>query len=213
MSENGKLTHKQEVFVQQFVSCGNATEAAIAAGYSRNSARQIATENLSKPHIRERVDEFIKKGAEKAEVTLEAHLRELASLRDWAKSKGQAGAAVRAEELRGRTAGLYVDRHLIEDKQSDRELIAKFRSLGTAQGHAVATVPTLALGANQNFARRLLATMHGVAWAIGKSFGGKQTGALDGMRKEIEAAAFPGQKSTGPVFALKQSDREPTEGS
>ena len=62
--------------------------------------------------------------------------------------------------------------------------------------------------ANQNFARRLLATMHGVAWAIGKSFGGKQTGALDGMRREIESAAFPGQKAKGPVFALKQSKEE-----
>ena len=138
MNENGKLTHKQEVFVQKFVSCGNATQAAIAAGYSRNSARQIATENLSKPLIKARIDEFIAVGAERAEVTLEAHLRELASLRDWAKAKGQAGAAVRAEELRGRTAGLYVDRHLIEEKMSDREQIAQFRGLGTAQGHAVA---------------------------------------------------------------------------
>ena len=66
--------------------------------------------------------------------------------------------------------------------------------------------------ANQAFARQLLATMHGVGWAIGKSFGGKETGALDTMRRDIERAAFPGQKTT-PVFALKQSDREPTEAS
>jgi len=63
--------------------------------------------------------------------------------------------------------------------------------------------------ANAVFARRLLATMHGVGWAIGKGFGGKQTGQLDGMRREIERAAFPDQsRSKGPVFAMKQSEKE-----
>ncbi len=62
--------------------------------------------------------------------------------------------------------------------------------------------------ANAVFARRLLATMHGVGWAIGKGFGGKQTGQLDGMRREIERVAFPGQKPKGPVFALKQSKED-----
>ena len=60
--------------------------------------------------------------------------------------------------------------------------------------------------ANAVFARRLLATMHGVGWAIGKGFGGKQTGALDVMRREIERVAFP-QSKARPVFALEQSKR------
>jgi len=140
MSDNDKLTHRQERFVQAFVSSGNATEAAIRAGYSKNSARQIATENLSKPSIKARIDEFIEAGAERAEVTLEGHLRELASLRDWARENGNAGAAVRAEELRGRTADFYASRHQIEDKPSDRELIAQFKAMGTPEGLAAAAV-------------------------------------------------------------------------
>ncbi len=58
---------------------------------------------------------------------------------------------------------------------------------------------------NQAFARRLLATMHGVGWAIGKAFGGSQTLQLDMMRVQVERVAFPGQKSKGSVFGLKQS--------
>ncbi|MCI0350731.1 MAG: terminase small subunit [Acidobacteriales bacterium] len=38
----------------------NATEAAIEAGYSAKSARQIASENLSKLHIRTAIDERLK---------------------------------------------------------------------------------------------------------------------------------------------------------
>lgn len=65
--------------------------------------------------------------------------------------------------------------------------------------------------ANAVFARQLLATMTGVGWGIGKGFGGKQTGQLDGMRRDIERVAFP-QLKARPVFALKQSKEEDGDG-
>ena len=46
-----KLTPKQKAFADEYLKCGNATEAARKAGYNEKSARQIATENLSKPSI------------------------------------------------------------------------------------------------------------------------------------------------------------------
>lgn len=45
------LNNRQRVFVEAYLKSWNATRAAIAAGYSRKSARQIGTENLSKPSI------------------------------------------------------------------------------------------------------------------------------------------------------------------
>lgn len=45
------LTLKQERFVQEYLAHGNGTKAAIAAGYSRRTARAIACENLKKPAI------------------------------------------------------------------------------------------------------------------------------------------------------------------
>lgn len=47
----GKLTPKQKAFADEYLKCGNATEAARKAGYNSKSARQIGTENLSKPSI------------------------------------------------------------------------------------------------------------------------------------------------------------------
>ena len=46
-----KLTPKQKAFSDEYLICGNATEAAKKAGYNPKSARQIATENLAKPSI------------------------------------------------------------------------------------------------------------------------------------------------------------------
>lgn len=54
-----KLTKKQEIFVDEYVKDPNATKAAKLAKYSENSARQIGSENLSKPDVQEAINERI----------------------------------------------------------------------------------------------------------------------------------------------------------
>lgn len=54
--ENEELTEKESLFCRFFVNNRNATQAAIKAGYSPNTARSIGYENLTKPHIREEVE-------------------------------------------------------------------------------------------------------------------------------------------------------------
>lgn len=57
-------TDKQKAFVAAYLSNGlNATQAAIKAGYSKKTARQMGTENLSKPAIRGKIDEALRKNA------------------------------------------------------------------------------------------------------------------------------------------------------
>lgn len=52
-----KLTLRQEKFVEYFILCGNAAEAARLAGYSAKTARVIGPENLLKPAVLEAVRE------------------------------------------------------------------------------------------------------------------------------------------------------------
>lgn len=52
------LNDQQERFCHEYIVDLNGTQAAIRAGYSENSARQIASENLSKPNIRGRINEL-----------------------------------------------------------------------------------------------------------------------------------------------------------
>nr|WP_300784637.1 terminase small subunit [Streptococcus sp. 19428wC2_LYSM12] len=52
-----KLTLKQKRFADEYIICGNATEAAIKAGYAKKAAYQTGAENLKKPQIKTYIDE------------------------------------------------------------------------------------------------------------------------------------------------------------
>lgn len=45
------LTPKQKAFADEYLKCGNITEAAKKAGYSEKTARVIGQENLQKPAV------------------------------------------------------------------------------------------------------------------------------------------------------------------
>lgn len=55
MSDIKALTEKEEAFCQQYLIDFNGARSARAAGYSENTAKEIAAENLTKPHIRARI--------------------------------------------------------------------------------------------------------------------------------------------------------------
>lgn len=56
-----KLTEKQKRFADYYIETANATEAALRANYSKNTAKEIGCENLTKPHIRAYIDKKISK--------------------------------------------------------------------------------------------------------------------------------------------------------
>jgi phage terminase small subunit len=63
---NVKLTMKQDAFIKEYLlNGGNATQAAIKAGYSKDTAAEMGYENLSKPQIKESIEKH-KKKADKA---------------------------------------------------------------------------------------------------------------------------------------------------
>lgn len=69
------LTPKQRRFVAEYLLDLNATQASIRAGYSRHSAKQIGTENLSKPAlvaaIKEAQDERAKRNGISQDLVIE----------------------------------------------------------------------------------------------------------------------------------------------
>ena len=62
---NLKLTVKQDKFVKAYLlNGGNATQAAIKAGYSKSAARIIGAQNLTKTNIKQRLSEYQQKSDE-----------------------------------------------------------------------------------------------------------------------------------------------------
>lgn len=65
------LTAKQERFVEEYLIDLNATQAAIRAGYSEKTARQVGAENLTKPVIADAVARAQARRSEATGITAE----------------------------------------------------------------------------------------------------------------------------------------------
>jgi phage terminase small subunit len=73
-----KLTRRQRAFIDAYVLSLNATQAAITAGYSKDSATVLGHETLMKPYVRAEIDRILSLGhvsAEEAIAILDAHAR------------------------------------------------------------------------------------------------------------------------------------------
>lgn len=63
-----KLTLKQSKFIDEYMVDGNATRAAIAAGYSKKTAYSIGEENLKKPEIKSEIERRRIEASKKLEI-------------------------------------------------------------------------------------------------------------------------------------------------
>lgn len=75
-----KLTARQQRFIDEYLVDLNATQAAIRAGYSAKTARQIGEQNLSKVDIARAITEAKKAREVRIEITQDRVLKEAARL-------------------------------------------------------------------------------------------------------------------------------------
>lgn len=64
------MTNKQRLFIEAYLTCWNATKAALAAGYSPDTAYSIGSENLKKPEIAQAIEDAIRERAMSANEVL-----------------------------------------------------------------------------------------------------------------------------------------------
>lgn len=144
---NGLLP-KQWKFVQKYLLCGNATQAALAAGYSQKTARVIGQENLLKPAIAgylaqkqsviaAKQDECL----EKMELTQERIMRETARIAffDARKMFHEDGKPKSILELDDDTAACIVGLDVLEEYEGsgrDRVLIGHVKKYKIADKNA-----------------------------------------------------------------------------
>lgn len=118
------LTLKQRRFVNNYLVSGNGTQAAIDAGYSPESARQIATENLRKPSVqhalagmKQAMDTYgnvtVEYIVEKLKENVERAMQERPVLSKEGKPTGeyvyQGSVANKGLELLGKSIGMWVN--------------------------------------------------------------------------------------------------------
>ena len=114
-----KLTEQQIRFANLLIAeegRKTATQCAIEAGYSKESARHSASVLQNPKHyplVVQYIGELRAEWQKKYDVTFGSHITELAKLRDEARDKKAWSAAVNAEVARGKAAGLYIEQKII----------------------------------------------------------------------------------------------------
>jgi len=115
------MTPKQQAFVNEYLIDLNATQAAIRAGYSEDTARAIGCENLTKPNIAEAIAEAQAKRAEQCGIDAAWVLKEAKRTYDACHAADRLSEAVSALKL----VGTHVD------VQAFKERIAQEHSMDT----------------------------------------------------------------------------------
>ena len=112
-----KLTSKQALFCKEYLIDLNATQAAIRAGYSKNTACAIGTENLRKPNIALFIQEAMAERSESTGITADYVLNGIKELTDTLRQGEDPKAAYKGFELLGKHLALFSDK--IDHTSSD----------------------------------------------------------------------------------------------
>ena len=118
------MTPKQEAFVREYLIDLNATQAAIRAGYSEDTARSIGSENLSKPYIVDAIAKAQSERAEKCDIDALWVLREATGTYAAARKADKLSEAVAALKL----VGTHVDIQAFKERIAQEHVV----TLGSA---------------------------------------------------------------------------------
>lgn len=117
-----RLTGKQKIFISEYLKDKNATRAAKAAGYPPKTAKEMGAENLSKPHIKNEIDQKLQKLQDKLEISAERTLKRIADIAYHAK-KARNSDILKACELLGKHFKMFTDVSEISGKDGGPQVI------------------------------------------------------------------------------------------
>lgn len=160
------MTKKQKRFVQEYLIDLNATQAAIRAGYSPDTAGSIGNENLKKPEIKAAIDKAEAERSKRTGINQDRVLQEIAKLAflnptdvvdmDEATVKGEANrddtaciASVKVKNI-PTSDGLITEREVkTYDKLKALELLGKHLGMFTDKMKLDGAVPVVITGADE----------------------------------------------------------------
>ncbi|SFV31285.1 phage terminase small subunit [Devosia crocina] len=137
-TKHKRLTEREARFCEEYLVDLNGAAAARRAGYSENTAREIAYENLTKPHIRLRIRQLKRDRAVRLQFDRDRVLERLSDEldADLADLFDEAGNLLPVDEWpmafrTGLVAGIEVE-ELFEGRGEDREHIGRVRKIKLA---------------------------------------------------------------------------------
>ena len=139
-----KLNVRQKAFCEYYVASGNATEAAIKAGYKEKYARKIGSENLTKMDIKTYVKELMDKVESERIATAEEVLQNLTAM-----MRGEIQEEVVVVEGEGdgfSSARIMKKQVSAKERIKAAELLGKRHALFTDKTKIEGTLPVMIVG-------------------------------------------------------------------
>ena len=160
------LTKKQKLFVEEYLIDLNATQAAIRAGYSPDTAQQMGSENLSKPVIKNAIDKATADRSRRTGINQHVGLHEIAKMpflnpvdvidMDEATIKGEANrddtaciASVKVKVIPGEGGNITEREVKTYDKLKALELLGKHLGMFTDKLKMEGNLPVVIMGDDQ----------------------------------------------------------------
>lgn len=160
------MTKKQKRFVEEYLIDLNATQAAIRAGYSPDTAQQMGSENLSKPVIKNAIDKAIADQSRRTGINQDRVIQEIAKMAflnpvdvidmDEATIKGEANrddtaciASVKVKVIPGEGGNITEREVKTYDKLKALELLGKHLGMFTDKLKMEGNLPVVIMGDDQ----------------------------------------------------------------
>lgn len=125
-----KLRERQKRFIEEYLVDLNATQAAIRAGYSEQTARQMGSENLSKPVIQEAIAEAQNKRTTRTQITQDEVIRRLIENVDISMGKKATVITISSKSENGEVVGNDVAQFVYEPSAANKALELLGKHLG-----------------------------------------------------------------------------------
>jgi phage terminase small subunit len=120
------LNDKQEKFAQSYILHRNATEAARAAGYAKDSAHNQGYRLLQNDEVVERINDLEKELETDVDV-----VSEIEAQYTYAKANGHTNSAIKALELLSRVRGAKTDKNLnFTEEELEENIVKSLQILG-----------------------------------------------------------------------------------
>ena len=139
-----KLNARQKAFCEYYVASGNATDAAIKAGYKEKNARKIGSENLTKMDIKAYVKELMDKAESERIASAEEVLQHLTAI-----MRGEIQEEVVVIEGNGdysSSASIIKKQVSAKERIKAAELLGKRHALFTDKTKIEGTLPVMIVG-------------------------------------------------------------------
>lgn len=119
------MTERQQIFIQEYLTDLNATQAAIRSGYSPKTAYSIGQENLNKPEIKQAIEERLKE--RKSALIASREQRQQLWTEIMYDTEQSTKDRLKASELLAKSFGDFIDK--IETKTEVMDIRAQIRSV------------------------------------------------------------------------------------